>query len=116
MRFDESDAVEQQRFGAPTHQRNATCGDDVQCVRIGARRRKDRWALECFPFVALGRDLRGDRNDDAELAIARETGDGRRDDPVGLEQKAALEMKPAECASAQQQYDVAAVRLELPCW
>ena len=53
MRFDESDAVEQQRFGAPTHQRNATCGDDVHCVRIGARRRKDRWALERFPFVAL---------------------------------------------------------------
>jgi len=98
MRFDESDAVEQQRFGAPTHKRNSACGDDVQCVRIGARRRKDRWALECFPFVALGRDLRGDRNDDAELAIARDTGDGRRDDPVRLEQKAALEMKPPECA------------------
>jgi len=53
MRFDESDAVEQQRFGAPTHKRNATCGDDVQCVRIGARHREDRWALERFPFVAL---------------------------------------------------------------
>src|SRR6266566_456592 len=112
MRFDESDAVEKQRFGAPTHKRNATCGDEVQCVRIEARRRKDRWALERFPFVALGRDLRGDRNEDAEPAIARETGDGRRDDPVGLEQKAALEMKPPECAGAQQQYDVAAVRLE----
>jgi hypothetical protein len=79
MRFDESDAVEKQRFGAPTHKRNASCGDDVQCVRIGARRRKGRWALERFPFVALGRDLRGDRNEDAEPAIARETGDGRRD-------------------------------------
>src|SRR5262249_60163315 len=41
-----------------------------------------------------------------------ETGDGQRDDPVGLEQKAALETKPPECAGAQQQYDVAAVRLE----
>src|SRR5262249_47337795 len=65
MRFDESDAVEQQRFGAPTHQRNATCGDDVQCVRIGARRRTASslpcraewtfWALNCTELPSESR-------------------------------------------------------------
>jgi hypothetical protein len=33
MRFHETDAVKQQRFGAPACKRNASCSDDVQRVR-----------------------------------------------------------------------------------